>query len=101
LPRKVRESRAGLCAASAVRISPSPSRLFLLDQPDRVRFAVDIFKAQTDLFARRRREILADVIGADGQFPMAAIDQGGQLDSRGPAKRTDRVHCRARGSAGE
>jgi len=43
-------------------------------------------------------QILADVIGANGSFAMAAIDQHRQLDAGGASERIDGVHCRANGA---
>src|SRR5262245_11509826 len=45
-----------------------------------------------DGFTTARRQVLADVVGADGQLPMAAVDEHGQPDDARAAKVHQRVH---------
>jgi hypothetical protein len=56
-------------------------------------------QAHLNLFARRRRQILADVIRTNGQFAMPAIDQHCKLDAGRSPERTDGIHGRANGAA--
>ena len=46
------------------------------------------------------RHIAADIIGADRQFPVAAVDQYGQLHAARPAQIDQGVHRRTNGPAG-
>ena len=47
------------------------------------------------------RQVLADVVGADRQLAVAAVDQDGQLDRARPAEVAERVERGADGAAGE
>ena len=47
------------------------------------------------------RQVLADVVGADRQLPVAAVDEHRELDRSGPAELEQRVERGARGAAGE
>src|SRR5213593_1162791 len=42
------------------------------------------------------RDVLADVVGADRELAMAAVDEHGQLDGTRPAEVHESVHGRAR-----
>ena len=54
-----------------------------------------------NIFVESGGQILADEIGFDGQFAMAAIDQDGQLDAPGPAEIVERIHGGADGASAE
>ena len=71
------------------------------DQPHASGSSSIILEPHADAFVRRGRQILADVIGADRQLAMAAIDQHRELNPRRSAEGADRVHRRAAGAAGK
>ena len=48
-----------------------------------------------------RGQVLADVVGADGQLAMAAVDEDGQADDARAAEVHQGVHGGADGPAGE
>src|SRR5215470_11819173 len=52
-------------------------------QLDGIRFAVGLLKPYPHLFATGCRQILSDVIGANGQLAMTAINQHRELDAGG------------------
>src|SRR5881275_2163199 len=83
-------SRMKLISSAESSRSPSKSLRFqfisFFKQPDRVWFLVDVLEADLNLFARRGRQIFADVIGANRQLAMAAIDERGQLNPRRSSK---------------
>ncbi len=80
---------------------PARSRFLLLDQPDRIRFAIHIFEAQTHSLPRSSREIFADIIDPDGELAVAAIDERRELDPRRPPEGIDGVHGGAGRPPGE
>src|SRR5205807_4268372 len=98
-------SRMKLISSAESSRSPSKSLRFqfisFFKQPDRVWFLVDVLETDLNLFARRRRQIFADVIGANRQLAMAAVDQCSELNSGRSSKRADRVHRGARGATRE
>ena len=51
--------------------------------------------------AQRGGQVLADVVGADRQLAVAAVDQDGELDGARPAEVVERVERGADGAAGE
>src|SRR5437773_10885963 len=67
------------------------------DKPNAVRL-VDAADTHPHFFIRGRRQIFSDVIGANWQFAMSAIDQRGELNPGRPPKRIDRVHRHAHGA---
>src|SRR5215218_6152425 len=69
-------------------------------QPDALR-CVLLLQAHVDALRVRGGEILADVIGPDGELAMAAIDQHRQLDASRPAEGGYGIHGCAAGPAGE
>ena len=76
-------------------------RITGLCHPDGIGDAVHVFQtARWTRSAARGGEIFADVIGADRQFAVAAVDEHGVLDARGAAEAGDGVHRRAAGAAG-
>src|SRR5450755_3357793 len=90
--------------SSAVSDSMS-SRFFLVQlilffQNDLVRLAGNV-QPHAHFFRDGRRHVFPDKIRAHRQLAMAAVHQHGELDVFGPAKIIQRVHCRARGAAGE
>ena len=62
--------------------------------------AVDLLQVHGDVVAEGRWNVLSDVVGPDRQLPMAAVDQHGQLDDRGPAVVPQRVQRGADGAPG-
>jgi hypothetical protein len=72
--------------ASRVRSPELSFACSLLFQVDAIRFLVGFLQADLNLFARRGRQIFADVIGTNRQLPMTAIDQYSKLNTRGTAK---------------
>ena len=55
---------------------------------DHLVLAVDLVEVDPDDLLAWRRHVLADVVGADGQLAMAAIDEHRQADGRGRPKST-------------
>src|SRR5688500_17453929 len=53
--------------------------------------AVDFLQAHAHALVARCRQVLADVIGLDGQLAMAAVDQHDALNRRGTAEDDQRV----------
>src|SRR6266567_2809895 len=58
-------------------------------------------QSHRDGFGERGRDVLADEISFDGQLAMASIHQDRKLDSPGPAKIVQRIHCRPNRSPAE
>ena len=61
---------------------------------------VDLDELHLDPLGARGRQVLADVVGADRQLAVAAVDEDGELDARGAAvveERLDRGPDRAAG----
>src|SRR5262245_15688102 len=83
--------RLVLTRRRATRIASGSRRLFGLLDHDAVD-AVDLEQLHADHLAARRRHVLADVVGADRQFAMAAIDDTRELDRARPAEVDQRVH---------
>src|SRR4051794_40966512 len=54
------------------------------DQKDAVDL-VDLDELHLDALVAGGRQVLADVVGADRELAVAAIDEDGELDARGPA----------------
>ena len=46
-------------------------------------------------------DVLPDIISADGEFTVTAVDEHGKLDLSGTAEAGDRVHRRADGASFE
>ena len=77
------------------RLSSSAGR----DEQDGVEL-VHLDELHLDPLAARGRQVLPDVVGADRQLAVAAVDEHGELDARGPAvveERLDRSADRAAG----
>ena len=64
-------------------------------QEDNTLFLIFFGQADFDRFIFRRLDMLPDVIGLDGEFAVAAIDQNRQLDSLRPAEIHEPVQGRA------
>ena len=78
-------------------IFPPPPRL--ADEQDGVDL-VHLDELHLDALAARGGQVLADVVGPDRQLAVAAVDEDGELDARGPAvveERLDRGADRAAG----
>src|SRR6266566_9926901 len=58
-------------------------------------------QSHRDGFGERGRDVLADEVSFDGQLAMASIHQDRKLDSPGPAKIVQRIHCRPNGAPAE
>src|SRR5262249_58124799 len=56
---------------------------------------VHLDELDLDALGRRRRQVLADVVGPDRQLTMAAVGEYGKLDARRPAELEQRVDRRA------
>ena len=54
--------------------------------------AVDLLEVDADELLARRRHVLADVVGADRQLAMAAVDEHGEADRLRPAEIDEGVH---------
>src|SRR5204862_7883357 len=54
------------------------------DQQDAVDL-VDLDELHLDALVAGGRQVLADVVGADRELAVAAVDEDGELDARGPA----------------
>lgn len=61
---------------------------------------VNLAEAHLDKFMTCGGQVLANVIGADGKFTMATVDDYGQLDLAGTSEGQERIHRRADGPAG-
>lgn len=68
--------------------------------PDGVRCAVCGCQPHENALAGGRGDVFADVIGPNGKFAMAAVDQYGVLDSRWSPEGGEGVHGGAAGAAG-
>ena len=60
-------------------------------QLDAVVAAVDLGEADPYVFDERGRQVLADVVGADRQLAVAAVDEHRELHGPGPAELEQRV----------
>src|SRR4029450_1062591 len=84
------------------QILPRPAHLGLLGFfDDDAVLAVVLAQAHGDAFTARSREVVADVLRADRQLAVSAIDQARELDRGRPAEVDDRVERRANRPAGE
>src|SRR4029453_11976414 len=62
--------------------------------------AVILREADLDVLAARGGHVLADVVGAQRQLPVAAVDEDRELHSAGPTDVTQRVQGGAHGATG-
>ena len=63
--------------------------------------AVGLGERHPDALVERGGDVLADVVGADRQLPVAAVDQDRELHGAGPAEVGQRVERGPDGAAGE
>src|SRR5262249_3407 len=84
------------CVNAMGRSSLWPSAL-----DDDLVHAVRFREAHRDTLAAGRGEVLADVIGTNGELAVAAVDQDGELDRLRAPEVDQRVHRGARGAARE
>ena len=63
--------------------------------------AVNLVEEQAHVLLKRRGDVLAHEVGADGQLPMPTVDEHGELDACGTADVHEGVERRADGAAGE
>src|SRR5215218_9122344 len=100
---ETRWRRGGAAGGSCSRTSRmSAIAMFLLgggDQQDAVDL-VDLHELHLDALTARRGQVLADVVGADGQLAVAAISEHGELDAFGAAEVEQGLDCGADRSAG-
>src|SRR5579864_397496 len=61
--------------------------------------AVLLVDQHLDALVLGGRHVLADVVGADRQLAMTAVDEHGELNRPRPSEVHERVHRRARGAA--
>src|ERR671935_2566762 len=72
-------------------ISPNVAPFFRRgDEQDAVDL-VDLDELHLDALVARGRQVLADVVGADGELAVPAVDEHGQLDPRRPPVVEERV----------
>ena len=69
-------------------------------QPDLV-VAVGLGEGDLDVLGQRGRDVLADVVGADRQLTVTAVDQDGELHGGRAADVAERVQRGPHGAAGE
>ena len=81
-------------------IRPPLGRDVARADPDAVA-AVDLRDQDPHRLAQRRRQVLADVVGADRQLAVAAVDEDGELDGAGAAELAERVERGTDGAPGE
>ena len=62
---------------------------------------VDLLEADVDPLLARGRQVLADVVGAEGQLAVAAVAEDGELDPARAAVVEERLDRGADGAAGE
>ena len=62
---------------------------------------VGLLEPDADPLVGPGRQVLADVVGADRQLAVAAVDQHGQPDGAGPAEVAEGVQRGPHGTAGE
>jgi pyrimidine operon attenuation protein/uracil phosphoribosyltransferase len=62
--------------------------------------AVDLLELDLNPFAAGGGQVLADVVGADRQLAVAAVDQDGELDARRATALEERLDCGADRAAG-
>src|SRR5262249_28991499 len=62
---------------------------------------VDLGEHHAYRLGSRGRDVLADVVGADRQLPVAPVDEDRELDRTRPAEVADRVQRRPHRTAGE
>ena len=87
-------SRCLIASSSAVAAVADPVDRHLVD-------AVDLLEPHVDPLAARRRQVLADVVGADRQLAVAAVGEHRELDPLRAAVVEQRVDRGAHRAAGE
>ena len=70
-------------------------------QLDLVHAVVGLGEGHPDALGERGGDVLADVVGADRQLPVTAVDQHRELHRAGPADVVERVQRGPHGAAGE
>src|SRR6185437_10573942 len=113
-----RPTSAKLSARSRIASIPSRStssmlRRFFMRGPscDRLRGSglgdghlvdpIGLLQAHVHPLLARRRQVFADVVGAEGKLTVAAVDEDGELDTVGAAVVEERVDRGPRRAAGE
>ena len=101
------EQRVGVAQVGAgeqVLVHGRDSRICLVDpgtlDGDGVA-TVDLDQLDPHALAHRRGEVLADVVGSDGQLAVAAVDQDGELDELRPSQVAEGVERGADRATGE
>src|SRR6266508_4443270 len=93
---EIRCRRTGGRGGRSSRISRSSAMAFLLagrDEQDAVDL-VHLEQLHLDPRVARRREVLADVVGADRELAVAAVDQNGEPDATRPPVGEERLDRR-------
>ena len=68
--------------------------------PDAVfKTGIDSGEADEDAIDERGGDVFPDVIGADRQLAVAAVDERGELNARGASEVGERIHRGAAGAA--
>src|SRR4029077_5971014 len=87
-------------SAAPTKARPSSSTRaawrFLDGNDHRLVDAVFLGDQNLDSFGVRGGDVLADVVGTDGQLAVAAVDQDRQLNRPRPSEVHERIHRRAR-----
>src|SRR5450759_4473470 len=93
-------SRRGWPGSSRVapRITSDAESLTVAHQEHRVD-SVDLLEEDPDAVGEVSGDVLADVVGPDGQLAMAAVDHHRELYRRGPAQLGERVEGGPGGAA--
>src|SRR5688572_21753838 len=104
LPSSASLTRPSANALARSRISlmssrPTSSRVrkLLVSNDDHPVLPIGLLQVDKHSLAARGRHVLTDVVGADRQLPVAAVDENRQPDRGGPTELEERVHRGARG----
>src|SRR5215207_2461207 len=89
-------ARSRICLMSS-RPTCSRVRKPLVSNDDHPILPIGLLQVDKHSLAARGGHVLTDVVGADGQLPVAAVDENRQPDRGGPTEFEERVH---RGACG-
>src|ERR687886_262650 len=103
LPARECPARPAACSRARSRISfssslsmPSRVRKFLACNADHPVLAIGFAEAHAHCLLTRGWDVLADIIGSDGQFPVPAVHEDGEAYRRGAPELQKGVHRRPR-----